>query len=257
MFWSSLFSTVSMCSFHVIFLTYIKHRYFTLFTKGMFRLFNVRGDWGGLIGRKKRSSRVLTSLIFMFQRLHQASIQLPALELSENITLLALCRIQTGATSKESLRRKSFIYKFIVWQNGTLWHTCLSISLASITPGWTKLKKSLLRNSGVDQTEKIAPPHRKHYFFSFSIVASPRNSLVISYGVVVYQGCLCITMEALHNMGMAPARLGLVSELELELFLRPTDSRPVHLGIGPPCGTLDQILSCSSFFGWQLLDSSF
>jgi hypothetical protein len=33
-----------------------------------------------------------------------------------------------------------------------------------------------------------------------------------------------------------------------EFFLRPTVSRPVSLGIGPPFGTLDQILSCSSFF---------
>jgi hypothetical protein len=37
-------------------------------------------------------------------------------------------------------------------------------------------------------------------------------------------------------------------ELELEFFLRPTVSRPVRLGIGPPFGTLDQMLSCSSFF---------
>jgi hypothetical protein len=43
---------------------------------------------------------------------------------------------------------------------------------------------------------------------------------------------------------------------ELE-FLRLTVSRPVRLGIGPPFGTLDQILSCSSFFVWQLLYSSF
>jgi hypothetical protein len=34
-------------------------------------------------------------------------------------------------------------------------------------------------------------------------------------------------------------------ELELELFLRPTVSRPVRLGIGPPFGTLDQMLSCT------------
>jgi hypothetical protein len=35
-------------------------------------------------------------------------------------------------------------------------------------------------------------------------------------------------------------------EFFLELFLRPTVSRPVRLGIGPPFGTLD-LLSCSSF----------
>jgi hypothetical protein len=36
--------------------------------------------------------------------------------------------------------------------------------------------------------------------------------------------------------------------VEVEVNLRPTVSRPVRLGIGPPFVTLDQILSCSSFF---------
>jgi hypothetical protein len=40
----------------------------------------------------------------------------------------------------------------------------------------------------------------------------------------------------------------LLLPLELEFFLRPTVSRPVSLGIGPPFGTLDKILSWSSFF---------
>jgi hypothetical protein len=37
------------------------------------------------------------------------------------------------------------------------------------------------------------------------------------------------------------------SALELEFFLRLTVSQPVRLGIGPPFGTLDQMLSSSSF----------
>jgi hypothetical protein len=41
-----------------------------------------------------------------------------------------------------------------------------------------------------------------------------------------------------------------------EFFLRPTVSRQVSLGVGPPFGTLDQILSCSSFV-WQLRRSAF
>jgi hypothetical protein len=41
--------------------------------------------------------------------------------------------------------------------------------------------------------------------------------------------------------------LGYAVTLELEFFLRPTVSRPVRPGIGPPFGTLDQILSCSFF----------
>jgi hypothetical protein len=36
-------------------------------------------------------------------------------------------------------------------------------------------------------------------------------------------------------------------EVEVEVNLRPTVSRPVRLGIGPPYGTIDQILSCSFF----------
>jgi hypothetical protein len=44
---------------------------------------------------------------------------------------------------------------------------------------------------------------------------------------------------------------------KLEFILRPTDSQPVHLGIGSLFGTLDRILSCSYFFVWQLLYSSF
>jgi hypothetical protein len=44
---------------------------------------------------------------------------------------------------------------------------------------------------------------------------------------------------------------------EFEFILRPTVSRPFRLGIGPLFGTLDRILSCSSFFVWQLLYSSF
>jgi hypothetical protein len=36
--------------------------------------------------------------------------------------------------------------------------------------------------------------------------------------------------------------------VELEFFLLSTVSRPVSLGIGPPIGTLDQILACSSSF---------
>jgi hypothetical protein len=41
-------------------------------------------------------------------------------------------------------------------------------------------------------------------------------------------------------------------EFEFEFFLRPTVRRPVRLGIGPPFGILDQILSHSSSFVWQL-----
>jgi hypothetical protein len=45
----ALASIVFMCNLHVIFLLSITPRYFTLFTSGMFRPFNVRRDSGGLI----------------------------------------------------------------------------------------------------------------------------------------------------------------------------------------------------------------
>jgi hypothetical protein len=54
-----------------------------------------------------------------------------------------------------------------------------------------------------------------------------------------------------------PPPHGVTTLWSLEFFLRPTVSRPVSLGIGPPFGTLVQILFCSSFFIWQLRYSSF
>jgi hypothetical protein len=58
-------------------------------------------------------------------------VQAP-LELSENVTLLAFCRIKTGVVSKESLIDANnlgcIIYIQVVeWggQDGTLWHLCL------------------------------------------------------------------------------------------------------------------------------------
>jgi hypothetical protein len=54
------------------------------------------------------------------------------------------------------------------------------------------------------------------------------------------------TTKLVHTFKLAV--MVIILELELELFLRPTVSRPVRLGIGPPFGTLDQMLSCTSFF---------
>jgi hypothetical protein len=45
----ALASIISMCNFHVILLSKITPRYFTLFTNGMFRPFNVRKESGGLL----------------------------------------------------------------------------------------------------------------------------------------------------------------------------------------------------------------
>jgi hypothetical protein len=45
----ALASIISMCDLHVIFLSNITPRYFTLFTNGILRPFSVRRDSGGLI----------------------------------------------------------------------------------------------------------------------------------------------------------------------------------------------------------------
>jgi hypothetical protein len=45
----ALASISSMCDLHVIFLLNITPIYFTLFTNGIFRPFNIRRDSGGLI----------------------------------------------------------------------------------------------------------------------------------------------------------------------------------------------------------------
>jgi hypothetical protein len=49
---SVLVATIYMCNLHVGLFSKITPRYF-LFTKGIFRPFNVRRDSGGLIRRKK------------------------------------------------------------------------------------------------------------------------------------------------------------------------------------------------------------
>jgi hypothetical protein len=51
--------------------------------------------------------------------------------------------------------------------------------------------------------------------------------------------------------------LDLSRNMELEFFLRPTVSRPVRLGIGPPFGTLDQIFSLLFFLRLTITFSSF
>jgi hypothetical protein len=45
----ALASIVSICRLHVIILSKITPRYFTLFTKGMFHPFNVRRESGSLL----------------------------------------------------------------------------------------------------------------------------------------------------------------------------------------------------------------
>jgi hypothetical protein len=45
----ALASIFSMCNLHVILLSKITPRYFTLFTNGMFRPFNVRRESSGLL----------------------------------------------------------------------------------------------------------------------------------------------------------------------------------------------------------------
>jgi hypothetical protein len=45
----ALASIVSICNLHVFLLSKITPRYFTLFTNGMFRPFNVRRESGGLL----------------------------------------------------------------------------------------------------------------------------------------------------------------------------------------------------------------
>jgi hypothetical protein len=45
----ALASIISMCNLHVILLSKITPKYFILFTNGIFRPFNVRGELGGLL----------------------------------------------------------------------------------------------------------------------------------------------------------------------------------------------------------------
>jgi hypothetical protein len=72
-----------------------------------------------------------------------------------------------------------------------------------------------------------------------------RNSMKISLLPAYHKN----HMKLQHGEKQVPQLTALPLEFPwLEFFLRPTVSRPVRLGIGPPFGTLDQILSCSSSF---------
>jgi hypothetical protein len=53
---NALASIIFMCDLHVIFLSNITPGYFTLFTNGIFRLFRVRRDSGGLIRETRNRS---------------------------------------------------------------------------------------------------------------------------------------------------------------------------------------------------------
>jgi hypothetical protein len=57
-----------MCSLHVIFLSKISPRYFMLFINGISCPFNITRESGGPIRGEKWIARVLSSLIFIFQR---------------------------------------------------------------------------------------------------------------------------------------------------------------------------------------------
>jgi hypothetical protein len=66
--------------------------------------------------------------------------------------------------------------------------------------------------------------------------------IFLSPSVLLLDGCSLVFCSVLSS----ESKGSVILELELE-FLRLTVSQPVRLGIGPPFGTLDQILSCSSF----------
>jgi hypothetical protein len=56
--------------------------------------------------------------------------------------------------------------------------------------------------------------------------------------------CYCLTITVVFVVRPLWREVGsvFIIQLKLKLNLRPTVSRPVRLGIGPPFGTLDQIL---------------
>jgi hypothetical protein len=74
--------------------------------------------------------------------------------------------------------------------------------MGSMQSTWNLLTPVLLalrNNSGSDQIENISPTYRKHCLLNFSVVAYPRNKLVLLlYGLEVHQGCLCFTVQTRH-----------------------------------------------------------
>jgi hypothetical protein len=97
-----------MCSLHVILLPKITPRYFTWLTKGLLRPFSVRWASGVLSLWEKQMAWVLA----LTSRLNSTET---SLQLSENITVFAVCRIYTGVVSKGTpgVWDVSFTYVYI------------------------------------------------------------------------------------------------------------------------------------------------
>jgi hypothetical protein len=94
----------------------------------------------------------------------------------------------------------------------------------------------------------------------YRLIFLPRVSQLNSWDSS-YEISIRSLTEGKHSYSHSPVSNVVVTTLnmflvEVEVEVNLTDSRPVRLGIGPPFGTLDQILSCSSFFCSQLLDYS-
>jgi hypothetical protein len=80
----ALASIICKCNLHVILLSSNTLRYFTLFRNGIFRLFSLR--------REDRPSLILIDFNILAFTPGRHRVE-PTLDLSQNIALLAVCRI--------------------------------------------------------------------------------------------------------------------------------------------------------------------
>jgi hypothetical protein len=111
--------------------------------------------------------------------------------------------------------------------------------------------------SGISQRSESAEPVTIFYTLSSEtpphlegqvpVFVSPRNKVAQSFpralgslfvAIYNYQGCGGGILTSLHSGSRGKTEI----KLNMELFLRPTVSRPVRLGIGPPSGYRDKIL---------------
>jgi hypothetical protein len=86
----TLISIISKCGLHVIFLSNITPRYFTLFTNGMFRPFNVRRDSDGLSRNQSQVKVKVTLRLTVSQSVSPGVEPQPEIYYSSTVTVLFL-----------------------------------------------------------------------------------------------------------------------------------------------------------------------